>query len=234
MADETLIIVKPPIKVTDNGDGTWSISIEDVNSDAILAGILALRNTATLDDIETAVEALIPYLPLDTISLARKTVLEAHSHIHIGDSYTAEHNAVGASGTKATLTFTTPDTTKRIHFLVTMRGNVESFYTLGEGVTVTGSSGSDYAPRNRERNSSSISVLISAGSAGGVGYVTLGAAVTNFGTVLETLHFGSGKQGGESRDIREWVLKQNTTYALEVESQAANSEITIEGHWYER
>lgn len=70
MADRTLITVKPPIRVFDNGDGTWSIGIEDVNSDAILAGILALRDAATLDDIETAVEALRVDSTLDSVEVA--------------------------------------------------------------------------------------------------------------------------------------------------------------------
>ncbi len=37
MADKTLIKVLPPMKVVDNGDGTWSIQTKDVNSDAIVA-----------------------------------------------------------------------------------------------------------------------------------------------------------------------------------------------------
>ncbi len=36
MADKTLIIVLPPIKVVDNGDGTYSIQTKDANSDALL------------------------------------------------------------------------------------------------------------------------------------------------------------------------------------------------------
>lgn len=160
-------------------------------------------------------------------------VLHPHHIIHAGYAFTAEHNASDGSGTKATISFTTPATGKLIHLLVTMRANVESFYTFGEGVTVTAVSGSDYAPRNRNRNSSLVTTLISAGSAGGAGMLTLGGAITDFGTVLETLHIGMGKQGGESRDIREWVLKRGTTYGLEVEAEAASSEVTIEIHYYE-
>ena len=156
-----------------------------------------------------------------------------HHEIHGGSLYTAEDNASGGSGTKATISFTTPDTTKWAHAIFTVRANVESHYTLGEGATITAASGADYVPRNQNRNSGNASALISAGSAGGAGKVTIGGTVTNFGTVLETIHFGSGKQGGEGRGMREWVLKQNTTYACEVETEAASSECTIEIHWYE-
>lgn len=153
--------------------------------------------------------------------------------INQGNSFTAEHNAAGGSGTKATISFTTPPIGDMIHLLVAMRSNVEAFYTLGEGVTVTAASGSDYVPRNRNRRSTHTSKVVSAGSAGGKGYVTLGGAVTDFGTTLETLHFGAGKVGGEITELRNWVLKPNTTYAVEVESEAASSEITVEIHYHE-
>ena len=32
MADGTFVIVKPSLKAIDNGDGTYSVSIKDVNS----------------------------------------------------------------------------------------------------------------------------------------------------------------------------------------------------------
>ncbi len=153
--------------------------------------------------------------------------------INEGTSFTAEHNAAGGSGTKATISFTTPPQIKMVHLLLAMRSNVEAFYTLGEAVTVTAASGSDYAPRNRNRMSKNTSVVISAGSTGGTGYVTLCGAVTDFGTTLETLHFGTSKVGGEITELRNWVLKPDTTYAAEVESQAASSEVTIEIHYHE-
>lgn len=161
-------------------------------------------------------------------------ITDSNEHrIEGGKAYTAEHNADGSSGTKATISFTTPDTSIEIHLLVTMRANVESFYTFGEGASM-GVAGSDYAPRNRNRRSGNTTSLLSADGAANVkGQLTLGGTVSDFGTVLETLHIGIGKQGGESRDIREWVLKPNTVYALEVESEAASSEVTIEIHYYE-
>lgn len=169
----------------------------------------------------------------DALSGDLISIMHPHHEIHKGMAFTAEHNVAGGSGTKATISFTTPNTSKLCHMLVTMRANVESFYTFGEGATVTASSGSDYVPRNRHRESVNVTGLISAGSSGGAGKVTLGGTVSDFGTVLETLHIGIGKQGGESRDIREWVLKRDTTYALEVESEATSSEVTVEIHYYE-
>lgn len=36
MADQELKTLMPPIKAYDNGDGTYSIAVKDINSDAIL------------------------------------------------------------------------------------------------------------------------------------------------------------------------------------------------------
>ncbi|MCP4540160.1 MAG: hypothetical protein GY832_23730 [Chloroflexi bacterium] len=170
----------------------------------------------------------------DSSTNSLQTIEYEHHEIHSGSSYTMEHNAAGGSGTKATISFTTPNTTKWLHMVITARANVEAFYTLGEGATITGASGADYAPRNKNRNSANTSGVISAGSAGGAGNATIGGTVTNFGTTLEMLHFGKGRQQpGASHGENEWILKQNTTYAFEVETEAASSEATVELHWYE-
>lgn len=55
MADKTLIKVLPPMKVVDNGDGTWSIQTKDVNSDAILANFLIQNGLAYRGTITEAI-----------------------------------------------------------------------------------------------------------------------------------------------------------------------------------
>lgn len=52
MADETFVAVLPPLRAVDNGDGTYSVSILDVNSAALLAASLALRSTNWLLEVE--------------------------------------------------------------------------------------------------------------------------------------------------------------------------------------
>ena len=156
-----------------------------------------------------------------------------HHEIHSGSMFHAEDSAAGGSGTKATISFKTPNTTKWAHVVFTARTNVAAVVTMGEGCTVTGASGADYAPKNKNRNIAKSSTLIAEGSAGGAGNVTIGGAVTNFGTTLTELQLGSGREGGDVRGLGEWVLKANTIYAFEVESQAASSEVNIELVWYE-
>ena len=173
-------------------------------------------------------------VPFDKTTGGLLTIDYAHHEIHDGGSYRASHSAAGGSGTKATVSFKTPDTSKWLHVVIGARSNVEAIYTLGEAATVTASSGSDYAPRNRNRNSTNTSGVSGAGSAGGAGNCTIGATVTGFGTVLEVIHFGDGKKaGGDARGSAEWILKPNTVYAAEVESQAVTSEVSIDIDWYE-
>ncbi len=136
---------------------------------------------------------------LDATALGLIIVSGSEHEVHDGHAFHSEHNAVGGSGTKATISFTTPNTANWAHIIVHLRTNVESFYTLGEGATITAASGSDYPPRNRNRNlTTTTSTLTSAGSAGGTGNVTLGGTVTSFGTIIETLHIGSGNRTGGS------------------------------------
>ncbi len=39
MADTIFVGIFPPHKAVDNGDGTYSVAVKDVNSDAILAAV---------------------------------------------------------------------------------------------------------------------------------------------------------------------------------------------------
>lgn len=182
----------------------------------------------------TSVGGKVEKLSLDPMTGAQTTITYEHHEIHGGSSYRASHFAAGGSGTKATISFTTADSDKWLHIVFSGRSNVEAVFTLGEGATVTGSSGADFAPRNRNRNSTKTSGVSGAGSAGAAGNCTIGGTVTDFGTVLEVLHFGDGKKaGGDARGVAEWILKPNTVYAVEVESQAVTSEVSIDADWYE-
>ena len=158
----------------------------------------------------------------------------SHHEAHEGSMYHAHTSAAGGAATKATISFTTPNTAKWFHVVFFYRSNVEAIFTMGEGATVTAVSGTDYKARNRNRNIADASTAVSAGSAGGATFVTEGGTVTSFGTIIDPDHFGSGqKTGGEVRASAEWVLKKGTTYAFEVESQAATSEVGLALTWYE-
>ena len=172
---------------------------------------------------------------LDGSTHATNTIDYAHHEVHDGSSFTAEHNAAGGSATKATISFTTPAGTKYFHIVIEARTNVAAVYTLGEGATVTAESGTNYLARNKRRVATmNVSTVLPAGSVPATaGNVTVGGTVTDFGTVLETFQVGSGRVGDNARGVDEWILAPSTVYAIEMESQAATSEVRVSIHWYE-
>lgn len=169
---------------------------------------------------------------IDNITNALLVINNAHHEIHSGRAYTAEVVATGGSGTKATITFTTPDTARWMHIIVHARSNVEAHYILGENPTITADTGTNFIVCNRNRNSANVSGVIGTRIMEAEN-MTEGATVTDYGTILKEIHFGNGKVGGEVRGDDEWILKQNTTYVLEVVSEAASSDNMIEIDWYE-
>ncbi len=168
----------------------------------------------------------------DTITGAQEVISSPLTHIHEANAYTASVQNEGGTGTKATITFKTPNTSVRMYMILHARCNVEAHYTLGEAPTITGGSGTNFIVFNRERNSVKTSAMIATATAT-AGELTEGAIVTNLGLGIELRHFGSGKAGGANRGDDEWILKQNTVYVLEAESEAASSDVTVEMEWYE-
>jgi len=160
-------------------------------------------------------------------------ISEPHAMIHAGKMFEIHDHQEGGTATKTTITFKTPDTDEHMHIFIVARSTVEAFLTIGEGATVTALSGTDKVPLNRNRNSATVSTLISEGSAGGAGNVTVGAAVTDMGLELWKPHFGSGKVGGEARDEEERELKANTVYVIEVETQATSGEVDLDINIYQ-
>ena len=91
-------------------------------------------------------------LRADISTHSLQTIDYAHHDLHEGSMYHVHTNAAGGSGTKATISFTTPNTTQWFHLIFFYRCNVEALFTMGEGATVTGASGTDLLARNRNRN----------------------------------------------------------------------------------
>jgi len=174
---------------------------------------------------------------IDASTNVLSTIGYAHHEIHAGSSFHAEAKAAGGAGTKATITFKTPAGTKWAHVFIHGTTNVAAQFSFGEGATVTAGSGTTLPAYNRNRNSGTATTMISEGTTGAdaAGALTQGATVSNFGTALiDDRQVGAGnKTGGESREDSEWVLDADTVYAIEMESQAATSEVSVRIDYYE-
>ena len=66
MPDKTFITIKPPLKAVDNGDGTYSVSIKDVNSADLLAAVEALGLTGTLTTEQLLMSILLELKKIET------------------------------------------------------------------------------------------------------------------------------------------------------------------------
>lgn len=160
---------------------------------------------------------------VDNSTLSIQTIDYPHHEIHEGDSFfVAEVTDLG-NGASRTLVIITPNTTKWSHFELGVNSEAEVSVTLTESVTVSG--GTAITPVNRNRNSANTAGMIvkhTPDSASG-------------GTDLITQQFGSGRGiGGESRDIAEIILKQNTTYTVVCTNKTTgNNLVNITLNWYE-
>ena len=165
-------------------------------------------------------------ITLDQSTLAQSVIEYEHHEIHRGSFYRVDFQKEVANGGTMIIGLTTPDTTKWLHFRPAVDVEVEASIILYENVTsITG--GTAYVPRNANRPSANVSVAT---------VVTDPTINTTGAVILEDLVLGSAKSaGGNSEATHEWVLKQNTRYALIVTNQTtgATNECNIRLSWYE-
>lgn len=160
------------------------------------------------------------------------TIDYSHHEIHGGSEFRAGGTKeIAGSGTME-ICFTTPNTTKWMHFLLAVDVHSEARVQLQEGITsFTG--GTAITPRNANRNSVKTSGVTdmaldpttTPGTPTGLGDQYIGQAGAN--PAQQSLA-GSG----ETRN--EWVLKQNTKYRVLVTNQDTSSNrVNIKMSWYE-
>jgi len=162
----------------------------------------------------------------DKATYALNTVDYAHHEIHSGSSFVAHHIQEVANAGTINVTIKTPNTTKWAHMLWIIGTELESELRFYEGSTITG--GGTITPKNRNRNSSAVSTCVVMGT----------PTVGTVGSLLFADHLGGGSAsarfGGENRADNEWVLKQNTTYTVQlVNMTGSNNQMSVALDWYE-
>ncbi|KKM88782.1 hypothetical protein LCGC14_1255290 [marine sediment metagenome] len=163
----------------------------------------------------------------------------AHHVIHEGNAYCAHvSNPDMDKSEEINICFTTPDNTTYLHALVLPVSSIFAEFKICEGATVTASTGTDVLARNRNRNESDTSVIVS--TYDGSSYkLTRNATVTDDGTIIHIAMFGSGKRGGGAGGMRgtsEFILKVNTTYAFRLIGNGISSDngiASLKLTWYE-
>lgn len=178
-------------------------------------------------------------ITIDDATRAIVTIEYEHYQIHAGSSFKSDINTddLKNEGNNDALhiSFTTPDTVRWAHIVIYGWASGAADLSIVEAPTGGVVGGNNLAIFNRNRNSSTISALISTDDTT-ANQVTQDATAPTGGTEIHHWKLGAGKNkiGGDNRGNEEFILNQNTTYSLRLASTVAaiRAQLTIE--WYER
>jgi len=188
---------------------------------------------------------------LDSMTTAVVSITYEHHEIHDGDTFAVHvDNTCTNTGEMTVFAFNTPNTTKWSHLVASATATAAASFRIVEAPSIdVGAPGTEETgyktPYNRNRNSLNISTLSNIHSTPVVNRISYfeeaAAATANITTTTAvwTETIGSAgnpatKSGGGSRGQSEFILKQNTQYAVIVTSLDDNDNvhhITLE--WYE-
>lgn len=166
----------------------------------------------------------------------------AHHEVHEGDAFSAQvadstESGMG-DGETLVLAFKTPTGTKLCHMLMEFTTLTGGYLELYEGPTWDNSSGSQSPIYNRRRMTSmSSSILLenTTGTFAATDNLVLDPTTFVAGTSLHKHHGWGAKNrfSGQGRDVAEWILKADTTYAAFFMSTASSNKAQIFLNWYE-
>ena len=179
---------------------------------------------------------------IDPATHALTTITYAHHEVHGGGTYFVNYSVadIGALTTPndtMTLSFTTPNTTKWMHFTYYGASSTAAQLMFIEGKTGGGTNPTGTLQTyNSNRNSTNTSGILDVAGAN-VGKVSYDALVFTGGTTLTNLYIGVdgnpvGRSGGSHAAGSEIILKQNTAYQL-VLIDANGTTATLAMSWYE-
>lgn len=174
-------------------------------------------------------------LRVDSSTNTLQTIDYAHHEIHGGSTFRVQHNddaiPATASDGELVIAFKVPSGTKLPHMTWEFIHQGDMTMKVLEGVTFNASAGTDRAPKNSRRDSTTTSIL--QGNATGAlvsDYVTVGEnsadAIYSGGTVisLKRSYAAKSETASGSRPA-EVILKADTNYAFVLD----NNEATAQG-----
>jgi hypothetical protein len=145
-----------------------------------------------------------------------------HHEIHAGKFYSICNKGTFGNGDQQAITLTASDANLRGHFFWDIRGSAEGNIAFYE--VAVGSGGGALSAMNHSRNSTNTTFITAIGS----------RTLTTTGTGLTFSNFGAGQiAGGQVQGMGEFILKNATTYAFVIESNAADNLISYNLCWYE-
>ena len=184
---------------------------------------------------------------IDSITSTLVAIEYEHHEIHEGDSFvTHVDNTCTNTGEMTVLAFNTPNTSKRIHLVMSGTGTSSSTFQLIENPTIdVDEATGQLTPYNRNRIVLTASTVLSIKTVPVVAevsyYYEAEAATANITktVALWTEIIGesgnpSTKSGGTTRGQSEFILAKNTQYCIVMTSNDDNDNVHhISLNWYE-
>lgn len=174
--------------------------------------------------------------PTDKITNAIMTVDYAHHEIHGGSSFLAFHSAGSKNdGDKINLYFKTPNTTTRLHAFLQWSASGAAYGRILEAPTVTANTGTNaQVVINRDRDSAKASTVVDNATSPAANKYGIDVTITNDGTKIFEEFSGAAKTANAAgRAESEIILKANTAYCFQVESDASTLVLFMLVSWYE-
>jgi len=165
-----------------------------------------------------------------------ESISREHYELHEGNAYSAWANDNDLDATQELIiAFKTADTSEKLHVIPFYNSTGESFFELLEGPAITLDTGVAFLAVNSKYDSTNTGSVLSIETAPQSGYVTINPTITNDGTLKfkELIGQGKNKQGGNSRDTGERILKQDTIYAFRITSLGNDNIVNNVLLWYE-
>jgi hypothetical protein len=182
---------------------------------------------------------------VDASSHALEVITHEHHEIHDAASFTCHFtNDCTNTGEMTIIAFKTSNTTKWLHVVAEASSSAGAYLAIYENSDLDLDEGTALTVFNRNRNSSVVSTVLSlatpavAGQATSFNETQAAGATLSVATELYRWYMGAATAGGdaagESRELAEFVLKQNTQYAFVVVSTSDdNNTHNIVLSWYE-
>ena len=195
------------------------------------------NNEALRATYDTATDSWIqhvnlPELDVDEESGGLITIDFEHHEIHEGDHYFIIDVSDLPINNVFDMQFTTPNTTKRIHFVWELVASAEVEWFIYEGATIN-VAGTSVTPFNNDRDSANTSdCTVATITNTNVANANSDTAVAGATTIAHGIVGVANRSGGNIERGREILLKTNTIYCLRGVFNAA-AKLSFTAEWYE-
>jgi len=178
---------------------------------------------------------------VDQATRALNFIDYAHHEVHAGSHYFISRSVAdlgAATDDIMSFSFTTPNTAKWLHMVVSAVSAAGARFRFIETKTGGGGAGSgDLTVFNSNRNSANTSAIISTAATPVAGKVSYDSALFTGGVslidvIIGATGVGNAVVGGEKRADNEIILKQNTEYQVSLYN-TANVPGSLSLSWYE-